>query len=126
MSHDFTIDFNGKYIHMIHAPEYEICPESNEKMWKELSKACKKYNCRKVLAEGPKQKRRITTIDAFKSGSQASESIPGLKLAICVYEYITDETTEFFKTVAFNRGVHIEFFKDKKKALKWLGIKDTD
>ena len=124
MSYDFTIDFNGKYIHMIHASDYEICPESNEKLWKELSKACKKYKCLKVLAEGPAQKRRITTIDAFQSGSQASESIPGLKLAICVYEYITDETTEFFKTVAFNRGVRIEFFKDKKKALKWLGIKE--
>jgi hypothetical protein len=126
MSHDFTIDFNGKYIHMIHAPDYEICPESNEKLWKELSKACKKYDCRKVLAEGPTQKRRISSMDAYESGSLASESIPGLKLAICIYEYITDETTDFFKNVAYNRGVRIEFFNDKKKALHWLGIKDTD
>lgn len=37
MSYDFSIEFNGKYIHIIHAPDYEICPESNEKMWKEGS-----------------------------------------------------------------------------------------
>ena len=126
MSHDFSIEFNGKYIHMIHAPDYEICPESNDKMWKELSQTCKKYKCLKVFAEGPTQKRRITSLDAYNSGSQASESIPGLKLAICIYEYTTDETTEFFKNVAYNRGARIEFFNDKKKALQWLGIKDTD
>ena len=126
MSYDFSIDFNGKYIHIIHASDYEICPESNEKLFKEMSQACKKYNCRKVFAEGLTQKRRITSLDAFQSGSLVSESIPGLTLAICIYKYTPDETTEFFKNVAYNRGVRIEFFKDKKKALKWLGIKDTD
>ncbi|MGB5218687.1 MAG: hypothetical protein WBN66_10355 [Smithella sp.] len=126
MSSDFSLEFNGKYIHIIHAPGYEISPESNEKLWKELSQACKKHNCLKVLAEGSSQKRRVTTMDAYESGAKASESIPGLKLAICIYEYTTDATTEFFKNVAYNRGVRIEFFKDKKKALAWLGIKDTE
>jgi len=45
-----------------------------------------------------------------------------MKLAICIYEYIPDETTQFFKNVAYNRGATIEFFNDKKKALAWLGI----
>lgn len=126
MSTDFSLDFNGKYIHIIHAPDYEISPESNEKMWKALSQACRKHKCLKVLAEGPTQKRKITSMDAYQSGSQVSESIPGLKLAICIYEYKTDETTEFFKNVAYNRGVHIEFFNDKQKALAWLGIKDDE
>ncbi len=124
MSYDFSIEFNGKYIHIIHAPDYEICPESNEKMWKELSQACKKYKCLKVFAEGPTQKRRITSLEAYQSGSQASESIPGLTLAICIYKYTPDATTDFFKNVAYNRGATIEFFNDKKKALDWLGIKE--
>lgn len=122
MSYDFSIEFNGKYIHIIHAPDYEICPESNEKMWKQLSQACKKYKCLKVFAEGPTQKRRITSLEAYQSGSQASESIPGLTLAICIYKYTPDATTDFFKNVAYNRGATIEFFNDKKKALDWLGI----
>lgn len=124
MSYDFSIEFNGKYIHIIHAPDYEICPESNEKMWKELSQACKKYKCLKVFAEGPTQKRRITSLEAYQSGSQASESIPGLTLAICIYKYTPDATTDFFKNVAYNRDATIEFFNDKKKALDWLGIKE--
>jgi hypothetical protein len=126
MSTNFSLEFNGKYIHIIHAPDYEISPESNDKLWKELAEACKKHKCLKVLAESASQKRKITSLDAYKSGSQASESIPGLKFAICIYEYTTDETTEFFKNVAYNRGATIEFFDDKKKALAWLGIKDTD
>lgn len=122
MSADFSLEFNGKYIHIIHAPDYEISPESNDKMYKELSQACKKYKCRKVLAESSSQKRRISSMDAYQSGVQASESIPGLTLAICIYDYTPDETTQFFKNVAYNRGAQIEFFSDKQKALDWLGI----
>ncbi|MDI6742746.1 MAG: hypothetical protein QMD11_08395, partial [Smithella sp.] len=123
MSTDFSLEFNGKYIHIIHAADYEISPESNDKMWKALSDACKKYKCLKVFAEGQAQKRRVTPLDAYQSGAQAAESIPALKLAICIYEYTPDDTTQFFKNVAYNRGVQIEFFNDKPKALAWLGIK---
>jgi hypothetical protein len=63
-------------------------------------------------------------MDAYQSGSQASESIPGLSLAICIYEYTPDEITTFFTNVSYNRGVRIEFFNDKKKALDWLGVKE--
>jgi hypothetical protein len=126
MSTNFSLEFNGKYIHVTHAPDYEISPESNDKLWAALAKACKKHKCLKVFAEGPTQKRRLSSLDAFQSGSQASESIPGLKLAICIYEYTPDETTEFFKNVAYNRGATIEFFNDKQKALDWLGIEDTE
>lgn len=69
MSSDFSVKFNGKYIQVIHAPDYEISPESNEKLWAELSQACRKYKCLKVLAEGPSQKRKISSMDAFQSGS---------------------------------------------------------
>jgi hypothetical protein len=126
MSSDFSLTFNGKYIHILHAEGYEISAESNDKMWKSLDKACREYKCLKVFAEGASQKRRVTSLDAYKSGTQAAESIPGLKLAICIYEYTPDETTEFFKNVAYNRGATIEFFNNKKKALAWLGIKDTE
>ena len=126
MSTNFSLEFNGKYIHIIHAPDYEISPESNDKMWKELAKACQKYKCLKVFAEGASQTRRVTSLDAQQSGAQAAESIPGLKLAICIYEYTPDDITEFFKNVAYNRGATIEFFNDKKKALAWLGFKDEE
>ncbi len=126
MSSDFSVQFNGSYIHLIHAPNYEISPESNDILWAELAKACRKYKCLKVLTEGSNQKRRITSMDAYQSGAQAAESIPGMTLAICIDDYTPDEITQFFKNVAYNRGARIEFFNDKKKALAWLGIKDEN
>lgn len=124
MSSDFIIVFKETYLHVIHAPDYEISPESNDRMWRALAKACKEFNCLKVFAEGQKQTRRITSIDAYQSGDTAAGNIPGLKLAICIYEYTPDEITQFFKNVAYNRGAVIEFFNDKQKALEWLGIED--
>lgn len=126
MSSDFSIEFNGKYIHIMHAPDYEISPESNEKLWNELAEACRKHKCKKALAESTNQKRKINSMDAFHSGVKGSESIPGLMLAICIKEYTPDETTKFFINVAYNRGVRIEFFNDKQQALAWLGFKDTE
>ncbi|HON58244.1 MAG TPA: hypothetical protein PLT45_01785 [Smithella sp.] len=122
MSSDFSLQFNGQYIHVIHAPDYEISPESNERLFTALAKACKEFQCLKVLAEGPKQTRRMTSLDAYQSGDTVASKMPGLKMAVCIYEYTPDETTRFFKNVAYNRGATIEFFNDKKKALKWLGI----
>jgi hypothetical protein len=126
MSSDFSIEFNGEYIHIIHAPDYEISPESNDKLWTALTKACKEFHCLKVRAEGPKQTRRITSLDAYQSGDMAATYMPGLKMAVCIYDYTPDETTRFFKNVAYNRGAIIEFFSDKKEALKWLGIKAAE
>lgn len=126
MSSDFSLEFKERYIHLIHAPDYEISPESNDILWAELAKACRKYKCLKVLTEGSNQKRRITSMDAYQSGAQAAESIPGMTLAICIDDYTPDEITQFFKNVAYNRGARIEFFNDKKKALAWLGFEDTE
>jgi hypothetical protein len=53
---------------------------------------------------------------------QASNLIPGLRVACCFENHETDELTEFFKTAASNRGVEIEFFSDRQKALSWLGV----
>ena len=97
MSSDFSLEFKERYIHLIHAPDYEISPESNDILWAELAKACRKYKCLKVLTEGSNQKRRITSMDAYQSGAQAAESIPGMTLAICIDDYTPDDITQFLK-----------------------------
>lgn len=123
-SGDFTIIFRGSYIHVLMADNFEITPEGNRKVWEATAEACRQYDCFKVLSEGNVQSRRLKAFDAFKSGTQASE-IRGLQNACLFYNYKTDDVTEFFKTVAANRGVRIEFFTDKKTALKWLGVEEN-
>lgn len=46
----------------------------------------------------------------------------GLVVAICFHDYIFDDISTYFKTVAQNRGVSVEFFSDLDKATKWLGV----
>ena len=126
MSEDFTVEFKGRYIYISNRPDLEITARTMDTLWTILSQATKKYGCLKVLAEGSVTKRAMGTMDAFRSGDQAALNIPGLAMACCLYGYKTDETTQFFKNVAHNRGARIEFFTNKEKALQWLGFDDTD
>ena len=121
MHTSFTLDFVSDYIRIQYPRNYEITPESQQKLWTAIGEACRKYNCHRVLAEtSVPPKRNMSQIDAFKSASQAASASSDLRLACLFPEYQTDETTEFFITVAYNRGVRIEFFSNREEALKWL------
>jgi hypothetical protein len=126
MSSEVSINFKGEYIHITHQPDFKITLENMKKLWTELSQACKKHKCWKAFHEGPAPEREMTLTDSFQSGQKVATSIPGLKLAVCLYGYATDESTTLFINVAYNRGVQVEFFEDRREALEWLGVKDTD
>ncbi|HVE57212.1 MAG TPA: hypothetical protein VNB22_10320 [Pyrinomonadaceae bacterium] len=121
LSTDFEITFRGSYVHILLAENYEITPMGVEKMWIATIEACRTYQCNKVLSEGNIHSRKLKAWDAYSSGSQASE-VPGLRHACLFYNYQPDDMSEFFKTVSANRGINVEFFTDKEKALKWLGV----
>jgi hypothetical protein len=119
----FKIEFYGTYIYVHLASGYEISPESMNQLWTDLAKASILYNCRHVFAEGFMPSRRMNMAGAFISGEQVAQSIAGLSLA-CFFEgYRADELTEFFKTVARNRGAMVEFFASREEAFRWLGIR---
>lgn len=123
MSADFAITFHNNYIQVQHPEDYTITPENQRKLWLALAAACKKYQCRRVIALAPAPpKRSMNTMDAFDSAMQAIQAARGMSLACCFTGYQPDETSEFFKTVAHNRGVKVEFFTDQEQAFKWLGI----
>jgi len=122
MNHDFTLEFRGDHIHVQHAEDYEISPESLTRLWQAVNEACEKYNCRRVLAEATTPPRRVMSMmDAYRSAIQAMK-IRGLNMACSLAGYVPDQQTEFFKTSALNRGVRIEFFSDRAQALEWLSI----
>lgn len=125
MSADYSLEYLRDYIHIQHGENFEITPERMEKFWNELAEACEKYDCRRVLAEGIAPKRKMDMMSAYKSGTRASQTSPRLTLACCFPGYKTDEITEFFKIVAENRGVRVEFFVRREDALRWLGVEQT-
>ena len=123
MSTDFTLDIHSDYIEIQHPADYQITPESQLRVWAAIGEACKKHHIRRVLTAAPvPPQRNMSTLDAFQSALQAVEAYHGFSMACCFPGYTTDETTEFFKTVAHNRGIRIEFFSNRQDALQWLGV----
>ncbi|MBN1414705.1 MAG: hypothetical protein JW973_06370 [Bacteroidales bacterium] len=122
----FTIEFCGTYLHVHLAAGYEISPEGMHELWTELASASKTHNCRNVLAEGFMPSRRMNMAGAYISGEQIAQSIVGLSLACYFKGYKADELTDFFKTVARNRGTMVEFFSDREEAFRWLGIRSAN
>ncbi len=122
MSTDFTLELRGNYIHVQLPPGYEITPEGTAAQFAAVGEARAKYGCRRVLVEGEAPKRRMDTTDAFRSGERAARAETGLSIAFCYAGYEPDELTAFFKNVAHNRGVRVEFFSDRAQALRWLGV----
>ena len=122
---DYEMTFDGEYIHIVHPPGFEITPEGQARLWAELSQACKTNNCLTVLAEGPAPKRQMDPLDAFQSAQQASQSIPGLSMAIVLLGYKGDQITKLFTNAASNRGTRVKFFSSKRTALQWLNVDTT-
>jgi len=122
MNTNFAIEFCGTYIHVRLTPGYEISSESMNRLWIDLGEFIRTYNCHRVLAEGLMPSRRMNMAGAFISGEQISQAVSGLLMACFFDGYKADELTEFFKTVARNRGTSIEFFSNRDEALQWLGM----
>lgn len=121
MNPGFTLDFASDYINVRYPTNYEITPENQQKLWAVVREACRQHNCHRVLAESPTPpKRNMTQIDAFKSAGQAAKVSSELRVACLYSDYQPDEITEFFVTVAYNKGIRIEFFSEREEALKWL------
>jgi hypothetical protein len=122
MTTDFKLTPHPDYLHVALAPGYEIRPESAAELMKALSDVCTRQGQRRVLLEGAVAARRMATMDSFAVGTLAGSMLAGVSLACCFYGDKPDDKLLFFKDVAQNRGVRVEFFGDRDEALRWLGV----
>lgn len=118
----FELEVHSKYLYIKPLPGMVIDPDSTRELWEKVGQLCKEYGKSRVLIEAEKPIRRLDTMAAFDSGSILAENTSGLTLAICFHDYKYDDLTAFFKTVAQNRGVMIEFFGTVEEAAAWLGV----
>ena len=118
----FKTTLHSDYVHVQLAPGYELKPESNAAMILAIADVCAREKQRRVLVEGTVSARKMGTMDSFGTGSLAGSMLTGIAIACCFYGYKPDQQTQFFKDVAQNRGVRIEFFDDRDAALRWLGV----
>jgi hypothetical protein len=120
MESGFVVKFHGDFIEIVHPPGFVASAASLPEIWRVISEACSRYDCRKVLVTARQFKRELDTAQAFDSGVEAAKTIPGLSLALCLKGHVPDDLSSFFVTVALNRGARVEFFEDEDLARKWL------
>ena len=123
MSTDFRLTPHADYVHVALEPGYEITPPGVTELMMSVSDVCSRQGQRRVLVEGTVVARRMGTMDSFGAGALAGSMLPGVSLACCFYGYKTDDQSQFFRDVAQNRGVRVDFFNDRDEALRWLGVR---
>jgi hypothetical protein len=120
-----VITFHDGYLHITHPENFVVLSEEIEGLWQNLAEACRAFGCNRVLNEGNVDLSKLKSYDTYIAGSQAG-GIRGLRMACLFYGFEPDEQSEFFKTVASNRGAKVEFFRDRAEALKWLGVTEGE
>jgi hypothetical protein len=122
MTTDFTLTPHADYLHVALAPGYELRAQGATELMKSVSDVCARHGQRRVLIEGTVAARRMGTMDSYAIGALAGSMLAGVSLACCFYGYKPDDKSQFFKDVAQNRGVRVEFFAERGEALRWLGV----
>jgi len=125
MQFEATLELRDGYLHAQLVPGFEITPERMNRLWSEIAAACRRFGIRQVLTEGEVAARRMTTMDSFDNAATAARLVPGLAMACVVSGHVADQQTEFFKTAGTNLGVHVDFFKSRAEALRWLGVESA-
>lgn len=126
MSTSVTIEPRSGYILVTLPPNHELTAQGLEEFWPALLAVCRERKCTKVLSVGPKPTRRMSVMDAYNSGIQATQDLAGLQVAHCWEGYVPDGLTRFFQAVASNRGASVEFFPDVATGRAWLGLPAND
>jgi hypothetical protein len=121
MSTDFTMSVQADYLRVELARGYEIQPQGTSDLTRAVSDACARQGLRRVLIEGEVARRKMDTMDSFSLGSLMGSLLSGMAVACCLTGFTPDRQTRFFKDVAQNRGVRVEFFDNREAALRWLG-----
>jgi hypothetical protein len=122
MSTDFRLTPHADHVHVVLEPGYELTPAGVTELMMSLSDLCSRQGQRRVLIEGTVTARRMGTMDSFGAGALAGSMLPGVAVACCFFGYKPDDQSQFFKDVAQNRGVRVDFFGEREAALRWLGV----
>jgi len=125
MSFIESAEFTGDYLNIRFSDSLTMTDDKLDELWDLLAAMSTKYDCLRTLIEAESPVCGLDTTAAFDSGVKVSGIGAGMQLALCFRNYEMGESSEFFRTVALNRGVRVEYFDNKEKALQWLGVRSA-
>jgi hypothetical protein len=111
------------FVHVQHLPRAKLTYDALIEQWQSIADVASKGQYRKVLIEGKKPQRALSTTDIYRlSQHLMAVGIRGFRIAFLFYEYVTDELSDFWETVTSNTGNSVAFFTDRAEAFTWLEI----
>ena len=117
---DQTISIRPDYVLVERPPGYEVVLSEQASALLELSTACIKAECKKVLILGPRTKMSLTAFDILELGAEIAKL--DLQLAIVELHNASDDAVSLLESAAQNRGGAVRFFDGVEDAKDWLGI----
>lgn len=122
MFDNIAVEFCGSYIHIKQPGVFALAAPETRSFWARVREICCELDSDTVLIEAYSVETGHDTMSTFDAGVEASTIVDSPTIAICAEGYSPDEAAEFFKTVAINRGAHVEFFTNTNNAVSWLGV----
>jgi len=97
---------------------FEVVLTEQPEMLMDLSAACKRANCRKVLIRGPKTSVRLSPLEIRDLGKEIAKL--DLRIAVAESHDALKDDVAFLENVVWNRGRPIKFFDSELEAKYWL------
>ena len=119
MEEVFSVEHRDDHIHVQVSPDIEVSNEARAEFWNMIRNICEEHDCRRMLVECsfPAGERPATDV---VSAGQATATIPNMWIAFHIENWVPNEQSELFETVAASRGVRVKYFDNSEAALNWL------
>jgi hypothetical protein len=115
-----TISTRRDHILIERAPGYEVSIDEQSEVLLELSAACEKAGCNKVLVVGPRARVVLSAFDILDLGKAIAKI--GVQMAIVELHDASTDAASLLETAVSNRGGAIRFFDNTRDAKQWLEI----
>jgi hypothetical protein len=115
-----AISIRHDYVLVERPSEYRVVLSKQARDLLEISAACNKSACKKVLVLGPKTKISLSAFDIMELGEEIAKH--GLQMAFADVHDASSDAMSLLEITVSRRGGAIKFFDSVTDAENWLEI----
>ena len=115
-----TISTRSDHILIERSPGYEVAIDEQPAVLMELSAACEKAGCNKVMIVGPRTNVGLSAFDILELGKAIAKI--GVQMAVVEIHDASNDAVSLLESATSNRGGAVRFFDNTRDAKQWLEI----
>lgn len=105
-------------------PDFHVSLHSMLALWKDVLELGRRTGIHRVLVEGRGITREMRPIDAYRHGTFLAQlDAPGLRIALCLYEFEPDVVSWMFTRTANAGPSAVEYFRNLDDAIRWVKLR---